>query len=251
MARDRWDLRRFKDLMDRRREATAAGLAASAADALSREFEFAEYHAWSAQALVKEALAQGQRRPAELPGVAALRQVLQESEPGRTELPLRKANCEARAHMVAFFRASHAATDLLAPVVYWGLGLDRKLRRPLHESTIGPPTVLEGLEKHGLHPRIHDEWSKLIDLDSYRYLRALANTMKHRHLVKAGFTVSLNFAPDARHGLQVGRFRYDRVYEPKWVSDYLANEHPAVVRSVIRVGRAMNAELRAERCAAL
>lgn len=224
MARFTWNLKLFRHFANLRRDPATARMAISAADALSRDLRFAAYHAWTARSLLRDALA-SIRRVEDPPGVAALWQILREAEPGRTEFPLREADFKASAHIVAFFRAAHAATDLLAPVVYWGLGLDKKLPKPISPSALRPSTVTDQMRQHSAHPRVSAAWKKLLDLPSYRYLKALTNTMKHRSLVKARFAVSAEeFKSDARHGLQVGRFVYDATYEPKWVDDYLDNE---------------------------
>jgi hypothetical protein len=187
--------------------ANAAGLAKAAVDGLSREMTFASYHAWEAQALIREALTRDSMT-GDPPGLAALQQLFGEIDPGRKSRPLHEANFRASAHLVAFVRAAHAATDLLAPVVYWGLGLDEKFPRPIDEKNVSVGRVHALLIASGIHPKVALAWGRLLDLESYRYLKALVNTIKHRQRVKAGFTVALD-CTDCPHGVQRGGVEND------------------------------------------
>lgn len=245
----RWSVKRFRLFVERRRQPTEAESAVSAAYALVRDIRFASYHAWEADALIEIALKKG-RRPGRHPAVAALGQVLTESAPGDAERPLREANFKAGAHLLAFVRALHAATDLLAPISYWGLGLAHSLAKPIPDKRISPNAVLQGIEAIDVYPRVRQRWNDLLDSPPYQYLRALANTIKHRGFVKAGLVVPLDFTSESSAGLRIGRFAYDAQYESRQATDLIRTDFPAITKGIIRVGHAINAELVNPRAAA-
>lgn len=242
MSKPSWSLRRFRLLVGSRRDTESTLNAEAAANGLVRESHFASFHAYEAISVV-DAARRTEIKPGEGPGMAAFRQFMDEFLSGDGDRPLREASFKAAAHSIAFFRSLHAATDLLAPVIYWGLGLREELAKPLSEASINPTNVASALASLHSHSKVEASLLELLSNPSFKYVRALSNSTKHRSLVPAGFSVSYDFSPDPKHGVRIGRFQYGQEYSPRWVSDYIQDCYPDVIRGMIAVGRAVNADL--------
>jgi hypothetical protein len=242
-----WDLIRFQNLVRSLRSPEGAASATAAAHAIAREFQFAAFHAQRSTKAMKDV--RFTHAPADLStGMQAVHQLFSEAEPGEKERPLLTANFQASADLVASLRSLHAATDILGPVVYFGLGLNERVTRPPDESRLYPTTVRDQLVSNSIFPEVASKLSALLDLAAYDYLRAFVNTTKHRELVSAGFIIEFDFSDDPSHGLQFGRFRYKgRVYEPKWSDEFFKSEFSPIAEAVVAVGVALNDSLQAER----
>jgi len=238
-----WSIRRFRELASAVWDEDLVESAYSAAQGLARDFDFAGFHARQVCQLMDN-LEFPAARPGETRGWAAMRQLFYEAEPGDKQRPLSRARFEATAHLIAFFRALHSATDLIAPLVYFGLGLPNRLPRPISERKIYPAVVRDKLAAANLHAEVVSALDRLVASHAYRYLRALVNTLKHRRLVPAGFQISFDFTGDPKYGMRIGHFSYDNEsFEQCWAGEYFENGSREISARVIEIGVAVNRAL--------
>lgn len=237
-----WRIRRFRELVASLRDEEGAKRAHSAALGLEKNFDAAGAHLHQFRQIIE-----GLEFPAGLPGEgqtsSALRQIWYEAQPGERPRPIIAARSEAVPQLIAFFRALHAATDLLGPVAYYGLGLYDNPQTVLKENGIYPGTVRDKLRRMDLHLDVATAIDRLLEDQSYRYLRAVSNTTKHRGAVPANFGVTM-VAPSPRHGIRIYQFEYEgTLYDQRWADEYLEGGRKVVYDNLFGAAEAVTIAL--------
>jgi hypothetical protein len=238
-----WHPVEMRELSATRFGPETADRAFSAAQALTRDCNFAVFHAKKSHEIINGL--QFEPPDMEVPSsVALLRQIGREAEPGEFERPLAMARFEATAHIIACFRSLHAATDLLAPVIWHALDLQANADLAIPLRALYPATLRDALVARNLFPGISAALKALIDNSCYRFVRAFVNASKHQSLVPAGFTVSFDMAEKHTAGMRIGEFEYDGDrYGPKWMADFTKDELTPVVQRIIVVLDNLNTAL--------
>ncbi len=151
------------------------------------------------------------------------------------------ARFQAYAHTVACVQSMHAVVDNMVHFIYYVLGanLDPTTRieqeRDITWSKVNK-RLIEGPIKEGLRA--------LLDDPGFSYLAALSNHSKHRSIIEVSYSV--NFESDTvEHGLRFNPFTYEGTdYPPKWVRSTLIYEYQRQEGLILRIGNAVNDELR-------
>ena len=156
------------------------------------------------------------------------------------ELQFSTARFQAYAHTVACVHNMHSVVDNMVHFIYYVLGLNLDAATHINnERDITWPNVRKRL----LSGPIKDGLSALLDNEGFTYLASLSNHSKHRSVIEVGYSVS--FESD-EHGLRFGPFTYDGLdYPAKWVKPTLVEEYQRQEGWIVRVGNAVNDELRA------
>lgn len=148
----------------------------------------------------------------------------------------------AEAHVVACVQSLHAVADTMAYTIYLSMGLGQGTgNRPYQPSQVNLKSLEERLSSAHLRDCL-SEWRTDPELG---YLDALCNHGKHRSIVTAGYCIDLS---SERHGLQFAEFAFkDQSYAPRWVDEALIEISHRQEGFVMRVGLALNHELRIHR----
>lgn len=152
---------------------------------------------------------------------------------------------KVRANVVAFVQSLHAVADTCAHAVYYALALDRTAR-PLKERDINAAGVLRKLRQHrdagqvefaALHALLRD----LTNDDGYVYLNALANTSKHRAVVRPALSEDVTGTREQRWVLCLESFAYQGMaYKKIDIRDFMRREHSRIQAITVHIGRSLN-----------
>jgi len=125
--------------------------------------------------------------------------------PGHEEdNPMELAQLKTEAHTIAAAQALHSVPDILMQALYLAFRLD--LKKPMREGQRTAGSVIRAFEETGLSA-VSKALKKLVNSETYRYLRALVNVTKHRRLIDYHFYTSLVDLED--FGLSISAFRYE------------------------------------------
>jgi len=151
---------------------------------------------------------------------------------------------KVRANVVAFVQSLHAVADTCAHAVYYALGLDRTA--PLKDRNISVVEVLKRLRQHCDAGQVEFEaiHTLLLGLTAdgdYVYLNALANTSKHRAVVRPGLNEDVTGTREQRWVLYLEAFVYQGIaYKKTDVREFMRSEHSRIQELIILIGQRIN-----------
>ena len=149
---------------------------------------------------------------------------------------------KAEANIIACAQCVHSLGDILAHVVYYGLGLNLQ-PRVLRERDVSLSNVHQKVSGNLLFAEVAGSLAALASDDSYKSLDAVVNHSKHRGLV--GQTLSVEpTGSNEPYALEFGAFSYrDIAYAGSEVQNILAPAYEMVSRAVVATGNALNRAL--------
>lgn len=154
-----------------------------------------------------------------------------------------------RANIVAFLQSLHAVADTCSHMLYYSLALD-KLPRPLKERDIYAKEVLKLLEQQ--RDAGHPEYDQLCRLfreittgDDYKYLSALANTSKHRSIVRPELNEDATGKREEKWILFLESFWYaGEFFERTSAREFMRKEHDRIQPLTVNIGVELNEVLK-------
>lgn len=154
-----------------------------------------------------------------------------------------------RANITAFVQSLHAVADTCSHMLYYSLALNN-LPRPLKERDINAAAVLRLLERH--IKAGHSEYERLCMLfrdvttgDSYNYLNALTNTLKHRNIVRSELNEDATGKRGEKWILYLESFWYaEDLFEKTNARGFMQKEHDRIQHLTVDIGVELNNVLR-------
>jgi hypothetical protein len=154
-----------------------------------------------------------------------------------------------RANIVAFVQSLHAVADTCSHMLYYSLALN-KFSKPLKERDINADKVLKLLEQQ--RDAGHPEYDKLCRLfrevingDGYKYLCALANTSKHRSIVRPELNEDATGRREEKWILFLESFCYaGELFEKTNAREFMRKEHDRIQPLTVDIGVELNEVLK-------
>lgn len=154
-----------------------------------------------------------------------------------------------RANIVAFVQSLHAVADTCSHMLYYSLALN-KLPKPFKERDINADKVLNLLEQQ--RDAGHPEYDKLcwlfrevINGDGYKYLCALANTSKHRSIVRPELNEDATGRREEKWILFLESFWYTGdLFEKTNAHEFMRKEHDRIQPLTVDIGVELNEVLK-------
>ncbi|WP_148293308.1 hypothetical protein [Comamonas sp. B-9] len=150
-----------------------------------------------------------------------------------------------KANITAFVQSLHALPDTCSHMLYYGLALDR-LPKPLKERDIYASKVLAILEQQRdsgqpSYTKLCALFRELTTGDSYKYLNALANTVKHRSVVRSQLNEDATGKRAQKYILYLEPFNYAGLGYPKTdVREFMRKEHDRIQPLTVSIGVELN-----------
>lgn len=211
---------------------------ALSARGVSRNVEYATYHAFRSRDLWSEATAGIERKHL----FSIWQRFFDDLAPATGTGRMQRLRFEVEASLIASARSLHAATDMLAPTLVHALALDGDPHLP--ENRLYPKGVAKRLGELGQFSEIVGSLREMSGDHNYSYVKALANATKHRERVEARYNVLVVPERGRQEGIRIASFNYrNRYYEACWLEEYVESVRLEVVRRVIGVGQALNSHL--------
>lgn len=233
----RWDLRLTRELVTEVFGASQWKKAHASVRSVADRPGFCRYHYYQASDMLDEYIA------ANLEGTGLW--AVFEDRDEFSYLMLR-----VRANVVAFVQSLHALADTCAHAIYYTLALD-SVSKPLKEQNITASEVLKRLKQQRdagylEFAEIHDLFRALVTEGDYSYLNALANTSKHRAIVRPELNEDATGTRKEKWILYLESFVYQGVaYKKVNVRDFMRAEYDRVQALTVHIGTTLNAVLRA------
>ena len=150
-----------------------------------------------------------------------------------------------RANIVAFVQSLHAVADTCSHMLYYALALD-KLPKPLKERDIYAKEVLKVLEQQ--RDAGHSEYYRLCRLfcevttgDDYKYLCALTNTSKHRHIVRPELNEDFTGKREEKWILFLEPFSHaGELFKKTNAREFMQKEHDRIQPLTVNIGMELN-----------
>lgn len=153
-----------------------------------------------------------------------------------------------RANITAFVQSLHAVADTCSHMLYYSLALD-KTSSPLKERDICAKQVLKLLERqndagHSEHDKLCDFFREITTGNGYKYLNALANTSKHRSIVRSELNQDLTGRREEKWVLFLEPFCYAGDFFDKTnAGEFMQKEHDRILPLIISIGLELNKAL--------
>jgi hypothetical protein len=129
------------------------------------------------------------------------------------------------AYTTALVQSLHAMPDILGHAIYYTLAMNRD-PEPLGERAISARSVLRRLSGPPELQTLHDLFAEFFQGGDFAHLNALANTAKHRSIVRASLNEDQTGTRAARHLVMLEAVEYDgRSYPAVAVTDLPVNEY--------------------------
>jgi len=184
----------------------------------ARRHNIASYHASEARGLLEKSL------PKEsIQRVIKLFGALLAPSDSESNKDVALAYFYTEAHIYAYAQALHAASDILAKVVWRALDLDVGWSK---KKWVNLPTLLKEVQKGS---DIHTSIDDLINNKPYGYLSAFTNQIKHHSVVPT--SIPMQYWEDSGEwvGLELSDFRYSGEYFPtKLLKEFVTDDFDAV-----------------------
>ena len=154
------------------------------------------------------------------------------------------AQRETEAHAIAAAQAIHSVADILAQALYLAFRLDTI--KPMRASERTVNSVLRALREASIIS-VSRGVEKLLSSEMFKYLRAFANTTKHRTLIKYAFQWSVVNSDD--FGLAISAFRYEdrnggvEVWPSKTVKEFLEDSWSFMAAAVDAIIKTSESQL--------
>ena len=150
---------------------------------------------------------------------------------------------EVAAHLTACVQSMHAVPDIMAHVVYYGLGFNR-LSTPLKSRDVGVKSVLKLLKRDTGLSTLHSLLEKFADDDNFVYLSALANQAKHRSIIFPEFSEDWTGKRADCHTIMIPAFSFEGIRHPQVVAkEFLQLEYARGSKAIVDIGVELNAIL--------
>jgi hypothetical protein len=151
---------------------------------------------------------------------------------------------KAGAHVTAAVQCIHAIPDILAHVAYFASGQRADLDA-LREKKLGLPAVVRTLKSNPAFRSIALILSSAQSGNYWHHLAAVANTSKHRTVIRAALSEDWTGKREHYRELQLSSFSRDGEHFPAIsVRDLLGSEFQRLSGIVVTLGHELNACLR-------
>lgn len=151
---------------------------------------------------------------------------------------------KAGAHITAAVQSIHAIPDILAHVVYFASGQDAETN-DLSVQRLGLPAVVNSLRSNSVFHSVAPILSSAQSGDHWRHLASLANTSKHRTVIRTSLNEDWTGKRENYRELQLSAFSRGKDNFPAIsVRDLLSTEYQRLSGVVVSVGHELNACLR-------
>lgn len=154
-----------------------------------------------------------------------------------------------RANIVAFVQSLHAVADTCSHMLYYSLALDL-LPTPLRERDICAKDVLKLLDRQCLtgnadYDKLRSLFREVTTGNDYKYLCALANTMKHRSIVRPELNEDFTATRDERWILFLESFSYaGESFGKINAREFMQKEHDRIQFLTVNIGVELNEVLK-------
>lgn len=146
-----------------------------------------------------------------------------------------------KANIMAILRNLHCITDLLAHVIYYSLGLNKKGNTELDLKYLSLKKVRDKLNKVQGSNSLIEELDKFTKHRDYIYLNGLVNHSKHRANITSKLTYELRQTGKEVYRFLFPPFEYDKIkYEKEPVDSFLQNEYGRQSEQIIIIGNKIN-----------
>jgi hypothetical protein len=247
----KWEL---KDLENAVRKAHGDQYASAIHEPLqsfSWKSSMAYFHAYEAEQILKEAIAATPGIDGhDPPSFATAMAVIFAAAPGDAGQALRLARFKAEAHIISSAQALHSLCDIVCHAVYWAYQLDTVPKAP-ETKRLNLYSMLRTLSRLPQYATTESLIQAIVDAPEFTYLAAYVNTTKHKSLVNASMSASLD--AEGRCGMQIDAFSYtDPIgnyyrFDSKWAYDFLFPENQSIRLKLMAVGNSLNAHFRIRR----
>lgn len=167
------------------------------------------------------------------------------SSPSESELERRQREMftACTSHAFSFAQSLHAIIDTTAHVIYYSYeGGQSDIFNKITTGYVGIKKIRDTIAKTGDHQRLASAISDLIDMEEFKYLEDLTNTIKHRTLVPVlgkqelmtWRIKDLTFGSFERNGTH---------HSEKHIPDFFSQTKPAILEKVIAVLKELNISL--------
>lgn len=195
------------------------------------KYRICRYHIEEYERIMKESITDG-------PGddiVQAVGKILKQAAGTDEGHDFMIAQFTAEAHVIAFAQTLHSTADILANIL--SISLDIK---PTKQRNITLHNVKEEMKTQKIAPIVYKQVEKFYDSDEFLYLAAYVNTVKHKSLVKANYSVKLNLGEEY-HGLKIKSFsRNSRKWNSKWTDEFVDKDFKEISNMFGSIGCALN-----------
>jgi hypothetical protein len=199
--------------------------------------QYAAYHYFEATNPIEEHI------ESVLKGKDFLREVMTQSDEAREEFS--ELMVKTGAHVTAMVQCLHSMPDILAHALYHALAINRE-SDALPARRVDARAVLLRLERAPAMKRLRDEFAAVFSGDDFAHIHALANTSKHRSIVRPGL-FQARVGPDAgRYRLMLDAVEYESdSYPSTEVKELFPREFTRQSAAVARAGHEVHTLLRA------
>jgi hypothetical protein len=154
-----------------------------------------------------------------------------------------------RANIVAFIQSLHAIPDTCAHMLFYCLALDKLPNAP-KERDVNARVILKMLTRE--REKDHPEYRRLCDLFSalflggdFKHLDALANTSKHRNIIRPSMTEDMTGKMPEKLYLKLEPFWYGgNHYKEVDAQNFMQNEHDRIQPLTVDIGVELNTVLK-------
>jgi hypothetical protein len=154
-----------------------------------------------------------------------------------------------RANIIAFIQSLHAIPDTCGHMLFYCLALDKLPGAP-KERDVTARSVSKMLERE--REKDHPEYARLCNLFSaltlggdFKHLDALANTAKHRNIIRPSMNEDMTGTMTEKHYLKLESFRYGGShYKEVNARDFMQSEHDRIQPLIVDIGAELNTILR-------
>ena len=150
----------------------------------------------------------------------------------------------AGAHSLAAVQSLHAIPDIFAHAIYYAAGQNLQ-PYALHDSKVAVQSVASCLKRDSRFAPLDTALKSIQSGSGWQHLAAVSNMSKHRSVVRAAYNEDWTGTRPALRELQVSAFvRNEKSYSAVALRELLEPEYERIMRTVISVGKELNACLR-------
>jgi len=202
-----------------------------ALSSFDRRCRIAAYHASEAQTALANKLPPG--IPAQF--IALIKSFI---SPNQTlaDADIRFAYFCTEANTYAYAQAIHAASDILAKIIFYALELD--ISEKWKDKYITLASISNSVE---CPPALKTKIKDLLSVEAYKYLCAFTNTIKHHSLVPTNVPIQWHGESHQWVGVKLNRFDYqDRFYDEKFIREFVSDDFEDLQQGYISIGQQLN-----------
>ena len=229
-----------KELLDRvlqRHGAAQMALLEPALSSFAWKLFIAQYHAEESRTAIARRIAS----PSDREYVEIIRLILQQAAGAEEGASFALAQFQAEAHMIAYAQSLHSLADILSQVIYYSLNLDKYPSTSIEQRRRNLHAVSRSLDTLSRFKELYESIEELRTSSQFQYLNAYVNTTKHRSLVAAKYSVSLQTDAEPFHGFKLSEFEYEgSEYPPKYSNELFDDDFSFIRDSFIEIGNKVN-----------